>query len=261
MDGRLPFELRVPGTWLVGCDNAWGIQTQLSAIESVFAEAVMAWVLFEQTRTADAAVSHRRVWEQDHQRRAELSQAIRVSAVDGGFDPIRWDAEREQVDVQLLREKWRAGVIPRQLQHQAVFIHAKAFLHAVDMVGKLLRRLASAGGVPTSVREVIDAFETSFPTLRHVRDSVQHFEDRSRGVDRKGHPLDLKPIDNELIHAPQGGVLALNNLIGNRFGATMADGRYGEIEVSGRTAASVRDLVEALYARFTWRGPGRVLPY
>ncbi|MXF14398.1 hypothetical protein FQ010_27010, partial [Escherichia coli] len=78
-----------------------------------------------------------------------------------------------------------------------------------------------------------DQIGKDFPDLRGVRNSTQHREDRARGlgVGREPKPLNLQPISNTFINAPQGALI-LNNLNGTKFGSTMSDGHYGEVDIS-----------------------------
>src|SRR5439155_8339019 len=100
-----------------------------------------------------------------------------------------------------------------------------------------------------------ESFSQSFPTLREVRNSAQHVEDRIRGLGRGRQPLNLKPVQNQMVNAPAGGVLIVDSLNGNKFGGTLANGEYGEIEVSIASLERVRELVEVLIDSFPWKGP------
>jgi hypothetical protein len=77
-----------------------------------------------------------------------------------------------------------------------------------------------------AAREACRAYHSSFPSLREVRNSVQHIEDRGRGLGRGEKPLDLKPVANRMVNAPEGALI-LQGLNGTKYGATMADGHYG----------------------------------
>jgi hypothetical protein len=166
----------------------------------------------------------------------------------------RMEAERV-----LMREKWERGVIPRQIRHHLPFICAKAFLTAADSIGKILMRLGERMDVPPETVAVCRGFYDSFPELREVRNSVQHIEDRGRGFGRRGRPLKLKPVNSGGINV-DGGALILNNLNGNRYGSTMADGHFGEIEVSATSLATIRDRIEAVISSLPWKGPPEVEP-
>jgi hypothetical protein len=66
---------------------------------------------------------------------------------------------------------------------------------------------------------------------------------------------------NEMVNAPAGGVLILESLNNNLFGTTMADGHYGEIEVSVGTLGLARECVQGVISAFAWKGWKRHEPY
>jgi Haloacid dehalogenase-like hydrolase len=71
---------------------------------------------------------------------------------------------------------------------------------------------------------------------------------------------DVEPITNNFINAPGGGVLVLNNLNGTRYGSTMSDGHYGEIDVSPESMQRLQAVLQALLLLFKWRGPRQHAP-
>lgn len=264
MSDRLPFELQFPGMSIELPDQqaAWEIQTQLSIVESAFAEATIALILFEQSQRDPSVRPSREDWERDAQRRLELSRAIESQdrALEAWFDPAQWEKTRERVERQLVHENWDRGILPRQLRHFIPFIYAKSFLYAVDRIGKVLARLAERPDLPADAQGACKEFYASFPSLREVRNSAQHVEDRGRGLGKGGKPLDLKPIENSMISAPGGNVLVVDNLNGNRFGATIADGHYAEMEVSAASLTTIRQHIQAVLEALPWRGPRRLFP-
>ena len=46
----------------------------------------------------------------------------------------------------------------------------------------------------------------------------------------------------------------LENLANNRFGTVMADGHYGEVEISPVVLGQVRDLFQGIINSFEWDG-------
>jgi hypothetical protein len=116
--------------------------------------------------------------------------------------------------------------------------------------------IGNRGAVAACEKEYV----ARFPHLKGVRDSVKHMEASGRGLDKNEKPLKLKPIDNSMIHAPQGGVLALNSLNNNVFGTTMNDGSCGEVEVSRRSSMKAQAYVQRMIECFKWRGPMRHYP-
>lgn len=261
MINRLPFELRIPGTWLdlESQDASSQVSALLGSIESAFGEAALALILFEQSSAAHSVPSRER-GEAESQRRSDLSRELEAEL---GGDLWRrsnkWAEVSFEVDRRLLLETWSRGIIPRQLEHHLPFIFAKTFLYAADEVGKVLARLAERGDIPAQASSACEAYYDSFPTLREVRNSAQHVEDRVRGLGRNEKPLDLQPVASGGIQA-SGGALILSNLNGNKFGATMADGHFGEVEVSAVTLAEMRDRIEGALNALPWKGPPRLIP-
>lgn len=103
-------------------------------------------------------------------------------------------------------------------------------------------------------------WETAFPILRAVRNTSQHQDERILGRRQGGKKVQSQPVDSRVIQAPGGSVTVLSNLDGNRFGCTMADGHFGEVEVSSTTLASVGILTQQTLDAFTWAGPSRLAP-
>jgi hypothetical protein len=159
------------------------------------------------------------------------------------------------------REQWQAGRLPREFEHNQAFMHARSFLYALDLFDKFLNVLKSQPNAPEKIPELHERFGASFPDLRLVRNTVQHMEDRSRGLGagRNPKPLDLRPVDNQLIKA-EGGALILNCLNGTKYGNTMSDGHYGEIDVSPESMKSLCSIFQEVLDSFEWKGPKNHLP-
>ena len=68
-------------------------------------------------------------------------------------------------------------------------------------------------------------------------------------------PIVAQPIVSNVIHAPGGGVIVLDMLDNNRYGGTLADGAYGEVEISAASVASAQQLIQQVFDAFSWRGP------
>jgi hypothetical protein len=69
--------------------------------------------------------------------------------------------------------------------------------------------------------------------------------------------MQLQPVQTEAISAPGGNVLILDCLNGNRFGCTMGDGHYGELEVSPQSLQSLCGLLHEVLQCFKWKGPAQ----
>ena len=250
-------ELTYPGTWLDYEDHdwAWNIQNLLMSLEQLLSEAAMALNLFEQERQR----SHRRPdinqWEADAERKRAITEAIEQQLEIDLFDFLKRDEIFYLAEVEFKREKWRGGQLPEQYERRLIFMHAKTFLYALDSIGKFFNVLCKSKNIPQDCCKAKDIFESAFPDLREVRNSTAHREDRSRGLGRKGQPLNPKPVSNRLIHAPGGGALIIDSLNDNRFGSTLANGNYGEIEVSIESLLTARNCIQTVINSFRWTGP------
>ena len=86
-------------------------------------------------------------------------------------------------------------------------------------------------------------------------------EDRSRGLGagRNPKPPELKPIDNQIIKA-EGGALVLKCLNGTKYGNAMADGHYGEVDVSPESMSALCEIFQDVLDAFSWKGSKSHLP-
>lgn len=260
--GMYIFEITKPGTWLETDDREWSweIEGILRNLEGQFYEANLALNMFLQTISRDRSHSFREQWEADANRKAEIRREIE-SQYGKPYDHGNWDEIHFHTEVTFKREQWQAGRMPREFEHNQAFMHARSFLYALDLFDKFLSVLISQPRVPENISELYEKFGASFPDLRGVRNTAQHMEDRSRGLGagRNPKPLDLKPIDNQMIKS-EGGALVLNCLNGTKYGNTMADGHYGEVDVSPESMESLRFVFQKILDSFEWKGPKNHLP-
>lgn len=257
------FEIVTPGTWLdyEDKDRSWKIQNQLRSLESQFFEANAALNLFVNAQAIRPSFTHRDNWERDSQRRSEIQRAVEQER--GEFSSHeQWNEIHFEAEVRFKREKWSNGGIPREFEHNLPFIYARAFLYALDAFDKFLGVLAKEENVPEGVAKFHAQIAEKFPHLRGVRNTAQHLEDRAQGLGagKNPQPLDLKPISNNLVSAPSGGVLALNCLNGLSYGSTMSDGHYGEIDVSPESMQSLQNILVGVLQSFKWRGSKQHAP-
>ena len=176
--------------------------------------------------------------------------------------PSDWHSIHFETEVRFKREQWSNGLIPREFEQNLPFIYARAFLYAIDSFAKFLAILVQEDNAPEELAKFHAQFNYTFPHLRGVRNTAQHLEDRARGLGagRNPQPLDLKPITNSLINAPGGGVLALNCLNGSKYGSTMSDGHYGEVDVSPESLEVLQTILQGVLDSFNWRGPKQHAP-
>ena len=259
------FEIIVPGTWLdyEDSDWTWKIQNQLYSLQSQFFEANLALNLFISAQTSRSHSFSKDTWDADSKRRREISEMLEQEYIKQGKN--YWESHDEislQTDIIFKREKWQQGTIPREFEHNLSFLYARAFLYALDAFDKFLGVLSREENVPEVISELHKKISDIFPDLRGVRNTAQHLEDRSRGLGagRNPKPLDLKPIDNNFISAPNGGALVLNSLNGSKYGSTMADGHYGEVDVCPESMSHLQEILNNILGAFKWHGPKQHKP-
>ena len=261
------FELVQPGCWLRGIADDQvrrDVESLLHLLVTCVEDATLALNMFENSRDRayESAEDRSSSWESDRVReRAVEEELLRQLPHDltpesrfQQMDNIRESARREAK-----RMKWREGHLPQGYQDRIPFIHAKSCVYALDTLQKTLRLLAKVPDVPIDIAEVLKEFELAFPDLVQVRDSSHHAEDRVQGKRRKDR-IELKPLVNEAIHAPGGGVLVVDMLNGNRYGGTLGDGSYGEVDVSPQTVSTAQQCVQRALNAFDWHGPVMHMP-
>lgn len=129
--------------------------------------------------------------------------------------------------------------VERRLRH----LHAKSFVYALDAAGQLIRVLKRQEQLPITARSHCERFLSQFGSLRDLRNSLQHIEDRLRGIGRHD-----KPIPSPL--------LVLGAFRNGHFGATTSEGHYVEIEISNSILEQAVTIVEDLIWCFAWLAPG-----
>jgi hypothetical protein len=250
------FEVTTPGTRLDYPDRdwAWSIEGLLCSLRNQFLEAQTAHYLFEKSRAQQPFPID---WEQRHADSNRRSQIRSEVEAEWGLAFSFESADRisHETQVRFKREKWSGGDIPWEFEHRALLIAARTFIYALDGFDKFLTVLVAEPRVPAILSELSDRFKSTFPDLRGVRNTMQHPEDRSRGLDASGKPITLQPVDSRLFNAPGGGMLALDILDGNRFGCTMGDGRFGEVEVSPQSLDKLSAILHEVLDSFQWKGP------
>lgn len=250
------FEITTPGTWLVS-DNrewAWKIQNLLTSLTSQFIEANLALNLFTEAILTQHQQTDLEEWQLDNQRKREIEEKL---AKEYGLEHCHNENIRFEAEIIFKREKWTAGCKAREFTHNLPFLYAKSFLYSLDSFDKFLNVIAAEEYTPKILSSLSSRLTEHFPDLRGVRNTVQHIEDRSRflGAGRKPKNLDLKPISNSAIHAPNGGVLVLNQLNGTKYGSTKADGDYGEVDVSPESMEKLQSILQETLEAFPWHGP------
>lgn len=256
------FEIVTPGTWLDYDDRdwAWRIEGQLRSLQSQFFEANASLNLFASAASIHPSLATKEMWERGSKRRSEIQRAVEHE-LGNCISHENWDEIHFETEVRFKREKWGNGCVPREFEHNLPFIYARSFLYALDAFDKFLGVLAKETDIPSRVAILHEQIAKDFPSLRGVRNTSQHLEDRFRGLGAGRNPqmLKLKPIANNFINAPRGA-LVLNCLNGSKYGSTMADGHYGEVDVSPESMQRMQSVLQELLLLFKWRGPKQHAP-
>ncbi|HDU8572129.1 TPA: hypothetical protein RG687_001921 [Vibrio parahaemolyticus] len=251
------FEIIKPGTWLVSDDRdwSWEVEGLLRNIESQFYEANLTLNMFLDSFYSERDLPSSEQWQIDAERRSEIRKEIEVQYANS-YEHSVWDEIHLETEIRFKREKWQSGKLPREFAHNQSLIYARAFLYALDSFDKFLKVLKNYPQAPLVIKELHDELGEKFPDLRGVRNTAQHMEDRTRGLGagRNPKPLDLKPIDNQLVKS-EAGALLLNCLNGTKYGSTMADGHYGEVDVSPESMEKLHSIFVRLIEAFEWKGP------
>ncbi len=261
----LIYEVTKPGTWIVHEDQNWAFEVEslLRHIESKFYEANLTINLFLESISYHQPFPNLDQYLSDSERKRVIQTEIEKDYPEP-YDLEVHDEIYLKTEVQFKREKWQAGELPREFTNSQKFIYAKAFLYALDSFDKFMKVLKNKEGTPEIIAELHNEISEKFPDLRGVRNTAQHMEDRARGLGagskgRPPKPLDLKPIDNQFAKG-DGGLLVLNSLIGTKYGSTMADGHYGEVDVSPDSMNHLHSIFDRLLNAFEWKGPKVHLP-
>lgn len=245
------FELNYPGTWLEFPNDElkFEIEGMLRSLEGLITEAAISLSMFEacQAQRNDP----RKEWERDAELRRDIDEDIRIEAGESyyqDFEKYRLISEKR-----LRARKAELGILPRAYLHKLPFIHAHTFVYAVDSFGKYLEELKAYDGMPEQVSHCVDEFNRLLPTVRKIRNSALHIEDRSRGYGpqwdkKKGKKMELQ------------GFLGLSNLEGNFLCYTIDDGSYQKVEISSEVLNILVQIANYLLASFQWNGPARVEP-
>jgi hypothetical protein len=254
------FEVTLPGTWLDYEDLNWTMKMDglLRNLKSQFFEANAALNLFEEVAKQASPPFTREQWHRDAERQSEIRRELEAEAGPSLSREVRDRVALEAI-IRFKREKWSAGHVPRELRVSVPFIYARAFIYALDGFDRLLEVLAKEHGVPEQLSTLSKSMASLFPDLRGVRNSAHHMEQRTLGL-AHDKPITLRPVNNAIVQAPYGGVLMLNVLSQNRYGCTMSDGHYGEVEVSQASLHSLLALLQEVIQSFAWRGPAQHEP-
>lgn len=255
------YEIIKPGTWLNNNDRDWCRETEgiLTNLEEQFYEANLALNLFlhavKEIRQGDT----REQWEADSRHRYEIRKEV-----ESAFKTINELSAYDDVDlvieIRFKREQWNAGRMPAEFRRKQAFLHARAFLYAVDAFEHFLCVLKDQPGVPAQIPGLHQRLATEFPHLRGDNKPSQPVAD-SPAEPSTGEQLQaLKPPSLEdSLRQSDAGLPAIHGLNGSRYANTLANGSYREV-VSTDSMTTLQAIFQAVLDAFSWRGPKVHLP-
>lgn len=245
-------EIRYPGTWLdlEDRDVAFEIEGMLRNMVDLVSEAAIALTFFE--NSLGVRYNPKSEWKQDAAIRHEIDEKLKEELGDAYYQD--YDNTRLESDRWVRRRKMELGIVPRAYVHKIPFIHAHSFVFAVDSLGKFLDELTKYEQVPAEIVTHQEKFNELLPSVRKIRNSAQHIEDRSRGFGSWKDKRDGKKMK-------VNGFLGLSNLEGNQLCYTIDDGSYQKIEISASTFKVIVEIMNNLLQSFKWKGPASIEPH
>lgn len=119
-------------------------------------------------------------------------------------------------------------------------IYATSFVFSLDAISKLLNALKTYLSPPDAVLDLISEYESIFGHLKHIRDSIAHIEDRSRGVSKNKKEI-------------PSNILVLGSFFNERcFGVTASNGNLYGVELSDSTLLSAHRILQGIINTYTW---------
>lgn len=245
------YELNYPGTWLQleNDEVRFEIMGVLRALEGILTEAAIALSMFEESYSQRPDSLNE--WDRDAELRQQIDDEIRKEAGDDDYQ--NFDTYRLIPEKRMRAKKAELGILPRSYLHKIPFIHAHTFIYAVDSFGKYLEVLQEYNEVTEEIGKCAKEFDRQLPSVRKIRNSALHIEDRSRGY---GPPWEKKKGKKMEIQ----GFLGLSNLESNSLCYTIDDGSYQRVEISSNVLEILVSLANQLLASFEWSGPARIEP-
>ncbi|NHQ90298.1 hypothetical protein [Janthinobacterium lividum] len=254
------FEITVPGHWIKSDDIHWNraMQDRLTSLESIFFEANMALNLFllpHPIRARPTLEDIDRQVARKNEIKEKLERDFYENPQIGKIKPDFFDVERTYK-----RERWNAGILPREMSSTIPRIHARAFLYALDNFNNSLKLLNNEKGVPDKLASAHYNFSKRFPGLKGIRDSAHHPEMRERQLNKNFKPIDTKPISDGPFKNQDGSFFIVDNLDGSKYGGTTGDGDFAEVDVSVESMERLRSTLYEVYDSFEWHGGPRYAP-
>ncbi|QSZ47244.1 hypothetical protein [Arthrobacter sp. D5-1] len=244
------FELETPGTWLTGIEDhseLGDVSSLLDLLIDCLNDAAVSLWLFDASQQLPL---HESEAELEARRAAECSIYQELASKAEDIHAVIRDL-LYTANVTAKRQRWVEGAVPHTYTRIQPFLHAQSFIYALDTIQKGLKLINRSRTATAEARSALGSFERAFPELVHVRDSAHHREDRARGK-RRNSLIDLQADETPI---SSGGVALFGRtLVGNKYGGTLGDGRYGEVEISHQSLRIVQTIVQLVLNSYEWRG-------
>jgi hypothetical protein len=248
------------------------LESLFSSIQSQYRKATIALSLYQGSKGLyDELRQQKNVYDRsgdDAPLRHQLESELRTQLADSRLSPAeRHQAEvdrRDRISLEIERWKIEQGMWPPHHATDILLIYAEAFIGAMDMIGKLAvaiteNPLSTPALMPKLSAEIV-ALKNDVPGLKSVRNSIQHLEDRIRGLGRHDKKLNAKkPIpavelqETWITSSTNSRVTILSALNGDAYTTTGLSGFPESIEVTIQSLTAVRDRLQKIFDEMPWR--------
>ena len=151
------------------------------------------------------------------------------------------------------REAQEQTGIPRSFMMRSTFIPAHSYIYSLDTFREVLRVFSKMTDASPSFTTALAAFDTAFPKLRDIRNSAHHMEDRVRRLKSGGRTINVQPATTTAF-VTNGNGIVLDNISGNRYGTTIEDGTFAELEISDSKMTELQKIYQTLVDACSWAG-------
>lgn len=156
--------------------------------------------------------------------------------------------------MRLEREEKEATGLPVSVMMRSAFIPAHAYLYALDTFREVLKVFSKMPDTSAAFATALATFDTAFPNLRDIRNSAHHMEDRVRRLKSGGKAINVQPTTTSTF-TTSGSAMVLDNIAGNKYGTTIENGTFAELEISDSKMSELQSLYQTLVDACSWQGP------
>ncbi|TFB40923.1 hypothetical protein [Pseudomonas sp. F01002] len=174
------FEVVTPGGFL---DKSKGYSKDSSALlillRDAFYEANLAVELYSESNGWRGNGKDNTLRDDDRKSRERIDAQYKALSSNGCEE-----RQEREFNVERLHkiEQWELGRVPTEFRAAKTLIYSKAFVSALDSIGKLIKTLSKEDGAPHDLKAIAEEFYSGIPGLIGLRNSIQHVEDRAIGV-------------------------------------------------------------------------------